>query len=110
VLFILWKTGKTLQPARNLDPSLFTAIDTRRVTQIPLTVASAEYRVASLQDLDYVAEERHNNTYSGTPTLTITSPADFWRSSKFLVIIREGAERSVADGPRASSESQVTSR
>jgi len=29
VLFILWRTGKTLQPARNLDPSLFTAIDTR---------------------------------------------------------------------------------
>jgi chromosome segregation ATPase len=35
VLFILWRTGKTLQPARNLDPDLFTPIDTRRVTQIP---------------------------------------------------------------------------
>src|SRR5213076_1594929 len=34
VLFVLWRTGKTLQPARNLDPSLFTAIDTRQVTQI----------------------------------------------------------------------------
>src|SRR5712675_3631756 len=60
VLFILWRTGKTLQPARNLDPSLFTAIDTRQVTQIPLPSASAEYRVASLQDLSYVAEERTN--------------------------------------------------
>jgi len=111
VLFILWKTGKTLQPARNLDPSLFTAIDTRRVTQIPLPMASAEYRVASLQDLDYVAEERHGNKFSGTPTLTITSPADFWRTSKFLVIIREGSARSVAaTAPQVSSESQVTSR
>src|SRR5258708_2815042 len=26
-LFILWRTGKTLQPARNLDPRLFTSID-----------------------------------------------------------------------------------
>ncbi len=110
VLFVLWRTGKTLQPARNLDPSLFTAIDTRRVTQIPLPVASAEYRVASLQDLEYIAEERHSNKYSGTPTLTITSPVDFWRNSRFLVIIREGGSRDVADAPQVSSESQVTSR
>lgn len=111
VLFILWRTGKTLQPARNLDPDLFTPIDTRRVTQIPLPAARGEYRVASLQDLDYIAEERHNNKYSGTPTLTITSPVDFWRTSKFLIIIREGSSRQVADqSPQVSSESQVTTR
>lgn len=111
VLFILWRTGKTLQPARNLDPDLFTPIDTRRVTQIPLPAARGEYRVASLQDLDYIAEERHNNKYSGTPTLTITSPVDFWRTSKFLIIIKEGSSRQVADqSPQVSSESQVTSR
>lgn len=110
VLFILWKTGKTLQPARNLDPSLFTPIDTRQVTQIPLPVASAEYRVASLQDLDYIAEERDQGKYQGTPTLTITSPMDFWRTSKFLIIIREGSSRTVATSPQGSSESQVTTR
>lgn len=107
VLFILWRTGKTLQPARNLDPSLFTAIDTRQVTQIPLPSASAEYRVASLQDLTYVAEERSHNKYSGVPSLTITSPADFWRTSKFLIIIREGSGTKVADGAAKSSEDQV---
>jgi|SRR5262245_3103644 len=111
VLFILWRTGKTLQPARNLDPDLFTAIDTRRVTQIPLPTARGEYQVASLQDLDYIAEERRNNKFSGTPTLTITSPVDFWRTSKFLIIIKEGSSRQVADqSPQTSSESQVTSR
>src|SRR5258705_5088392 len=72
VLFILWRTGKTLQPARNLDPSFFTAIDTRKVTQIPLPVASASYKVASLQDLDYIEEQREDGKYSGVPTLTIT--------------------------------------
>jgi uncharacterized coiled-coil protein SlyX len=108
VLFILWRTGKTLQPARNLDPSLFTAIDTRQVTQIPLPSASAEYRVASLQDLGYIAEERSHNKYSGVPSLTITSPADFWRTSKFLIIIREGSSTRVAEQPM-SSESQVVS-
>jgi uncharacterized coiled-coil protein SlyX len=109
VLFILWRTGKTLQPARNLDPRLFTAIDTRQVTQIPLPSASAEYRIASLQDLEYIAEERHDNKYSGVPSLTITSPLDFWRTSKFLVIIREGSGARVATDSR-SSEDQVLSR
>ena len=109
MLFILWRTGKTLQPARNLDPSLFTAIDTRQVTQIPLPSASAEYRVASLQDLEYVAEERNNNKFSGVPSLTITSPIDFWRSSKFLIIIREGSGTRVAN-QQVSSESQAVVR
>src|ERR1700716_2284860 len=108
VLFILWRTGKTLQPARNLDPSLFTAIDTRQVTQIPLPSAGAEYRVASLQDLGYIAEERDHNKYGGVPSLTITSPFDFWRTSKFLIIIREGSSKTVADR-QVTSESQVVS-
>src|SRR6266704_1216174 len=110
VLFILWRTGKTLQPARNLDPTLFTAIDTRQVTQIPLPSASGQYRVASLQDLDYVAEERQNNKYTGVPSLTITSPVDFWRTSKFLVIILEGRGDQVASGDSRTSDSQVISR
>jgi len=109
VLFILWRTGKTLQPARNLDPRDFTAIDTRQVTQIPLPIASAEYRVASLQDLDYIAEERSNNKYSGVSTLTIMSAVDFWRTSKFLIIILEGSSSTVA-GSQMTTESQVTSR
>src|SRR6266704_2423267 len=110
VLFILWRTGKTLQPARNLDPTLFTAIDTRQVTQIPLPSATAEYRIASLQDLDYVAEERHDNKYAGVPSLTITSPVDFWRTSKFLIIILEGSSGTMADRPVTSSEQQALSR
>src|SRR3989442_4967203 len=111
VLFILWRTGKTLQPARNLDPSLFTAIDTRKVTQIPLPSARAEYRIASLQDLSYVAEERKHNKSSGTPSLTITSPVDFWRNSKFLIIVLEGSSGSVANrDSQRSSESQAVSR
>src|SRR5216110_3221462 len=110
VLFILWRTGKTLQPARNLDPRLFTAIDTRQVTQIPLPRASAQYRVASLQDLSYIAEERQDNKFTGVPSLTITSPVDFWRTSKFLVIILEGASDQTANGASRSSESQTLSR
>ncbi len=35
-LFVLWKTGVSLAPARHLDPTLFTAINKREVTNIPL--------------------------------------------------------------------------
>ena len=111
VLFILWRTGKTLQPARNLDPSLFTPIDTRKVTEIPLPSVKAQYRVVSLQDLSYVAEQRDHNKYSGVANLTITSPVDFWRNSKFLVIVLEGSSNVVANGEaQVSSESKAVSR
>jgi hypothetical protein len=111
VLFILWRTGKTLQPARNLDPRLFTAIDTRTVTQIPLPSTKAHYRVASLQDLEYVAEPRDNNKFSGVSSLTITSPVDFWRNSKFLIIVLEGSSGQVAaQAPQVSSEAPAVSR
>src|SRR5438477_7191060 len=109
VLFILWRTGKTLQPARNLDPSLFTAIDTRKVTSIPLPSSRAEYRIASLQDLDFIAEQHDHNKYSGVSSLTITSPVDFWRSSKFLVIILEGSAGPVTERT-VTSEEKVFSR
>jgi hypothetical protein len=111
VLFILWRTGKTLQPARNLDPSFFTAIDTRKVTSIPLPSTRAQYQVASLQDLDYIAEQRgDHNKYSGVSSLTITSPVDFWRTSKFLVIILEGSSGAVSDRSTVSSEEKLLSR
>jgi hypothetical protein len=110
VLFVLWRTGRTLQPARNLDPTMFTAIDSRTVTEIPLPDPSGEYRVASLQDLSYVAEQRRHNKYVGTPALTITSPVDFWRASKFLIIILEGSSSSVAETSSQSSETQAANR
>jgi hypothetical protein len=108
VLFILWRTGKTLQPARNLDPSLFTAIDTRKVTSIPLPSTRATYRVASLQDLGYIAEHNDNNKYAGVSSLTITSPVDFWRNSKFLVIVLEGSSGQVATDAQKTAEERVT--
>lgn len=110
VLFVLWRTGRTLQPARNLDPSLFTAIDSRQVTQIPLPDSRREYRVASLQDLSYVAEQREHNKYTGVSSLTITSPVDFWRTSKFLVIILEGSSGTVAERTPEGSETQAMNR
>jgi hypothetical protein len=55
VLFIFGKRGETLVPARDLDTSQFTAIDIRQVTEIPLPDSSAEYLIASRQNLDALA-------------------------------------------------------
>ncbi|MGH2669681.1 MAG: hypothetical protein ACRDH5_11315, partial [bacterium] len=80
VLFVLWKTGSTITPARELDPSQFHTINMRETTAIPLPDAGAEYRIASRQDLEYLATPpQDNGRISGVPTLQITSPAQFWR-------------------------------
>src|SRR5439155_1119183 len=49
-LFVLWKSGKTLVPARNLDPGAFTVADRRHFTELPLPAADKEYRIVSRQD------------------------------------------------------------
>ena len=85
-LFILWKSGKSVQPARNLDPAAFTAIDKRQVTTIPLPDSTKQYQIASRQDLSAL----------GTPpdgdgklrgSVQISAPARFWSASKYLIII-----------------------
>ena len=47
VLFVFGKRGKTVVPARELDPAQFTAIDRRVVTEIPMPWADRDYRIAS---------------------------------------------------------------
>ena len=66
--------------------------------------------VAIYDQYDYIEEQRDGGKYSGTSTLTITSPADFWRSSKFLVIIMEGASKQVAREAQLTAEDRSASR
>src|SRR5947199_8537513 len=49
-LFVLWKSGKTLVPSRNLDPTAFTPFDRRALSEIPLPAADKEYPIYSLHD------------------------------------------------------------
>jgi len=91
VLFVLWRTGSTLSPAREIDPSLFTPINKRQVTEIQLPDAASEYRIASRQDLEYMATPRtEQGKVTGTGSLQISAPEQFWRNSKFLIIVQEG--------------------
>jgi hypothetical protein len=87
VLFIFGKAGQTLSPARNLDPGLFTVINIRDVTEIPLPDSTAEYMIASRQDLSYLADPiEGNGRVRGS--VRIGSPERFWMPSRFLIVVR----------------------
>jgi len=87
VLFIFGKAGQTLVPARDLDPSLFTEINLREVTEIPLPDSTAEYKIASRQDLTYLATPTDEDGHV-RGSVQIGQPEQFWMPSKFLIVVR----------------------
>ncbi len=83
---IFTRTGETLKPADNLDPSAFTAIDRRQVAEIPLPRADKQYKLVSNQNLSYVnLPAESNGKVRGS--LQITNPEHFWTNSKFLILV-----------------------
>lgn len=99
-LFVLWKAGVTLQPARDLDPGLFQAIDRRNVTEIPLPDPTATYRIASRQDLEYVESAPENGEFRGVSSIRIADSERFWMPSRFLIIVRDGGDQAVSTAAR----------
>ena len=75
-----------LKPGDNLDPSAFTAVDRRTVTEIKLPDPNKEYQLVSNQNI----------AYSNIPldakgrirgSLQISSPERFWGQHKFLILV-----------------------
>lgn len=89
VLFIFGRAGKTLAPARDLDPDEFTAVNKREVTEIPLPDPTKTYRIASRQNPEFLATPPNGDgTVSGR--LVIAQPEQFWANSKFLILVEQG--------------------
>jgi hypothetical protein len=87
-LFVLWKSGKTLVPARTLDPAVFTAIDRRQVTSIALPDSAQPYRIVSRNDLTALnAQPADNGEIVNTNKLAIARPEQFWAGSRYLIIV-----------------------
>jgi len=85
-LFVLWKSGKTLVPARNLDPSAFTPVDRRALSEIPLPAGDKEYHIVSRQDATALATPPSaDGTITGR--VKIADSARFWANSKYLIIV-----------------------
>lgn len=83
---LVTRTGETLKPAENLDPSAFTAIDRRQTAEIPMPRADKQYKLVTNQNLSYAnlpAEAKGKVRGS----LQITNPESFWTNSRFLILV-----------------------
>jgi regulator of replication initiation timing len=82
---IIRRFGRTLQPARKLDPDLFTQIDQRETQMIVVPDSTRRYRLVSRQNLDFAeVEERDGTTFTGN--LKITDINGFWGPTRFLIL------------------------
>ncbi len=78
--------GRTLQPARELNQQVFTAIDTRRVSMIPLPDSSRSYQIVSRQSLDDAKVQNRDGAVFRGP-LAIADVDKFWAPSRYLIIV-----------------------
>jgi hypothetical protein len=78
--------SKTLQPARNLDPDAFTAIDKHEITTIRLPEAERDYKILTRQNPEYLAALTEKGAVRDS--LTIAAPDAFWAGSRFLILVR----------------------
>jgi regulator of replication initiation timing len=83
---LIRRVGRTLVPARELKPDVFTAIDTREVHLIALPDTSRRYQIVSRQSLDDAkVGVRDGATFRGP--LQIAEADRFWSTSKYLIIV-----------------------
>lgn len=81
------RVGRTVVPARTLDPAKFRAIDTREVTEIPVPDSGRRYRIVSRHNLDDAkVDERDGTTFRGA--LHIADADRFWAPSRYLIIVQ----------------------
>ena len=83
---IIAHPGRTLQPARTLDPALFNAIDQRATREIPLD-STKQYRVVSRQNLDKARVLHRENTTIRGP-MRIDDSDRFWAGSRYLILVQ----------------------
>jgi len=81
------RVGRTLQPARTLNPELFTSIDAREIKEIPLPDSTKRYQVVSRQSLDDCeVKDRDKATFKGA--LRIADAGKFWAPSRYLILVQ----------------------
>jgi hypothetical protein len=80
--------GTRLEPARNLSPEAFTAIDKTASTTIPLPRTDKKYKIVSRQSPTFLASAV---TKDGkvTGSLEIAQPEQFWSASKYLILVQD---------------------
>jgi myosin heavy subunit len=91
--------GTRLEPARNLSPDHFTAIDKTQQKSIPLPRTDKKYKIVSRQSPTYLGGGvSKDGKVSGT--VEIAQPEEFWSASKYLILVQDcaRARKGVGDG------------
>jgi hypothetical protein len=79
--------GTRLEPARNLNPEAFTAIDKTQATSIPLPRTDKHYKIVSRQSPTYLTGPTKDGKVSGS--VEIAQPEEFWSASKYLILVQD---------------------
>jgi hypothetical protein len=81
------RTGRTLVPARALNPDAFVAVDQRELMEIQVPDTTKHYRIVSRQNLDAAQVQwRKGTRFKGN--LKIEKPDEFWAASRFLILVQ----------------------
>lgn len=80
------RVGRTLAPSRELARSLFTPIDIRRHSEIPLPDPAKKYEIVSRHSLAF-AETGKREKKQFREKLQITDAGEFWANSKYLILV-----------------------
>ncbi len=80
--------GTRLEPARNLDPAAFTAIDKTQQTSIPLPRTDKKYKIVSRQSPSYLGAGVSKDG-KVTGNVQISRPEEFWAASKYLILVQD---------------------
>ena len=80
--------GSRLEPARNLRPEAFTAIDKVTNTSIPLPRTDKHYKIISRQSPSYLAPGIAKDGKI-TGSVDIAQPEEFWSASKYLILVQD---------------------
>jgi hypothetical protein len=81
----LFAGPRTIHPARRLPPDAFNAIDMTKTRAISLP--PGQYKIISRHSLDLVKPDTVSGNKVGG-VLRVTSPEEFWETSKFLILVK----------------------
>ena len=80
--------GTRLEPARNLNPAAFTAIDKTQTLSIALPRIDKKYKIVSRQSPEFLSGDvTPKGDVKGV--VEIISPEEFWSASKYLILVQK---------------------
>nr|MBA3760282.1 hypothetical protein [Gemmatimonadales bacterium] len=79
--------GTRLEPARNLNPAAFTAIDKTQTHSIALPRIDRKYKIVSRQSPEFLSGDV-NPKGEVKGVVEIVAPEEFWSPSKYLIMVQ----------------------